>query len=50
MILPRDGAQLPADAGEPNGVLSNVAKQTTQLAPVKRRIVIVDDHPLVRRG
>jgi DNA-binding NarL/FixJ family response regulator len=25
-------------------------KQTSQLAPPKRRILIVDDHPLVRRG
>jgi DNA-binding NarL/FixJ family response regulator len=25
-------------------------KQTAQPAPVKRRILIVDDHPLVRRG
>jgi DNA-binding NarL/FixJ family response regulator len=25
-------------------------KQTPQSAPVKRRIVIVDDHPLMRRG
>src|SRR5580704_11925054 len=25
-------------------------KRTAQSAPVKRRILIVDDHPLVRRG
>jgi CheY-like chemotaxis protein len=27
-----------------------VRKRTAQSAPVKRRILIVDDHPLVRRG
>ena len=27
-----------------------VRKRTAQPAPVKRRILIVDDHPLVRRG